>query len=528
MKRFSGRVVGSIAEVEAAAWDACLPDEAESHAYYRACDEAAAASGIGVRGAAAMVTDGGAVVAVTPIFRLDYRLDTPLQGRPRRISEAIFRHCPGLVTLKVLCIGSPYAERCHVGYAPDLDIAARLEVMRVMLAALERQAEAEGAHLVAFKDLAPAEDALLAPLLGEAGFARLGSLPVATLDLPYAGDADYLASLSAATRKDIRRKLAKASSVRIEYRSDISGLEAVIEELYESTRCESKLDYGDLEVLPPSYFSTVSKALGCRAVFALYWVGDELAAFNLLLVESDRVIDKFLGMRYPLAREHNLYAVSWMANVRFCLERGIRQLQTGQTAYSSKLRFGSRLLPSTIRFRHRSRTVQWLLGRVSSKLSLAHFDPDLAAGMAGQQKPLNGGRAADADVLQEATAPPPEARRFLPRFLFDRRFSPTTMQGSSNARRPSRQLEGQRIAISDEGQKISQRRIRVVLAPVPRISDQAEAVSITHLAESHVRVLGPCPRLTSDGHPQAATEHAYDRFAADCMRLDLRADSKAR
>lgn len=375
MTGFIGRCAASVGEIDANVWEAFLPDEAEGHAYYRACDEAAAASGVGFRSAAAVVEDGQGIAAMAPFFRLDYRLDTPLQGRLRRIADGVLSRFPNLVTLKAICVGSPYAERCHIGFAPRLDGAARQEAARAMLAALERQAAAEKAHLIAFKDLAPAEDSLLSPVLGN--FALLGSLPIAALELPFDDRAAYLASLSSATRKDIRRKLAKAEAVRIEHRSDISGVEDSIAALYESTRRQSELDYGDFEILPPGYFLAVSKALGERAIFMLYWVGEELAAFNLLLVEPDRVIDKFLGMRYPLARAHNLYALSWVTNVQFCIARGIGRLQSGQTAYASKLRLGSHLIPSMIRFRHRSTALQWALRLISPHLSFARFDSDL-------------------------------------------------------------------------------------------------------------------------------------------------------
>jgi len=377
MTAFSARIAASVADVDAMAWDACLPGEAESHAYYVACETAAAASGIGLRMAAIVVEAAGAIVAVAPFFRLNYRLDTPLQGRMRSLGDALFRHLPGLVTLKALCVGSPYAERCHLGFAATLDAPGRAAAFACLAEALQRQVMAERAHLSVWKDLAPAEDRE-ADCLPETGFARLASLPVAVLDLPYVDEAAYLASLSTATRKDIRRKLAKAGNVRIEFRSDISPLADDIDSLYEETRAQSGLDYGELELLPPGYFAAVSRALGERAVFALYWVGEELAAFNLLLVETDRVIDKFLGMRYPLAREHNLYVVSWMANIRFCLDRGIELFQSGQTAYASKLRFGSRLVPSTIYVRHRAAPLQWLLRRLSPWLGFDRFDRDLA------------------------------------------------------------------------------------------------------------------------------------------------------
>jgi hypothetical protein len=280
--------------------------------------------------------------------------------------------------MRALCVGSPYAERCHAGMAPGLPVPLAAQAGAALRAEIERHGRDRKADVVAWKDLAPPEDAAFASGFNADGYGRLGSLPVAVLDLPFTDEAGYLASLSASTRKDIRRKLAKADAVRIEMRHDIAGIETVIAELYESTRLNSGLDYGDLEALPPGYFGAVADALGERAVFVLYWVGSTLAAFNLLLVETDRVIDKFLGMRYPLAREHNIYAVSWMTNVRFCIERGIAALQSGQTAYASKLRFGSRLVPSVIAFRHRRASLQWILRSLSPWLAFDRFDPDLA------------------------------------------------------------------------------------------------------------------------------------------------------
>jgi predicted N-acyltransferase len=379
MSALRSRVAASVAEIDAAAWDACFPGEAENHAYYLACEAAARQAGSGVAMRAACVEDATGVIAVAPFFMLDYRLDTPLQGRLRAFGDFLFARAPGLVSLKVLCAGSPYAERCHVGLKPGLGAEPRLMACKALHDALAGQAATEGAQLVAWKDLAPGDADLLGGMLARDGFARLGSLPVAVLDLPFADEAAYLTTLSSATRKDIRRKLTKAGDIRIEMRRSIAGLEGEIAALYESTRVHSGLDYGDLEVLPPDYFANVSAALGERALFALYWVGPTLAAFNLLLLEGDRVIDKFLGMRYPLARERNLYVVSWMTNVRYCLAHGIARLQSGQTAYASKLRFGSRLVPSAIFFRHRQPVFNWALKSLSPLLAFDRLDPDLKA-----------------------------------------------------------------------------------------------------------------------------------------------------
>jgi hypothetical protein len=75
-----------------------------------------------------------------------------------------------------------------------------------------------------------------------------------------------------------------------------------------------------------------------------------------------------------------------MTNVRYCLAHGIGQLQSGQTAYASKLRFGSRLVPSVIYFRHRQGMLNWVLRSVSPYFAFDRHDPDLKAHRRAQER----------------------------------------------------------------------------------------------------------------------------------------------
>jgi len=334
--------------VERDAWERLFPGEVEGYDYYRACESAPPpAFTLG----AVTVRRDGRLIAAAPTFRLVYRLDTPLQGRLRGLGEWLHRMLPRLVAMPILGLGSPLGDRCHLGFDPELSADERRAAFAAMLAGLDQEAARHHARVIAVKDLAAREAEPLADVVRPLGFTRISSLPVATLELPFADETAYLASLSAATRKDIR--------------------------LYDETRGQSGVDYGDFEALHPGYFPAVSQALGDRAQWMLYWLGDRLLGFNLLLVERDRVIDKFIGMRYPLAREHNLYAVSWMANVRFCLERGVRRLQTGQTAYASKVRFGSGLEPMVVLARHRIGAINLLFKTFGPRIAFDKLDPEL-------------------------------------------------------------------------------------------------------------------------------------------------------
>ena len=376
MRELRAQIVPRIADIDKNEWDACFPGEVENYAYYAACQKAGP---VGHEMSAAMVIDEKGMLAVVPVFEMTYRLDTPFQGFLKPLAAMLNRFAPSLVALSVIGLGSPYAECCHLGFRPGTTASDKRKAVAALIKTLEKHAAAHALQLIALKDLQEVVERDLAPILVDLGLTRVSSLPLATLDLVGTDEAKYLTKLSASTRKDLRRKLAKAKDVRIEQRYDISDIANEIEALYTSTREASGVDYGDFEMLPPGYFLAVSEALGQRAVFMLYWIGNTLAAFNLLLLEKDRLIDKFLGMRYPLARTHNLYALSWMTNVRFCLRRGVRTLQTGQTAYTLKVRYGSKLYPSAIYFRHRSKFANVLLKAIAPFLAFDKLDPELKA-----------------------------------------------------------------------------------------------------------------------------------------------------
>ncbi len=362
-------------------WDRCCGDEAESGAYYAATHARAE------QGALALsVRRAGRVIAVAPLFTLSYRLDTSLQGSLRHLTNQIARLHDGLLRLDVIGFGSSLAERCHIGFDPSLSAQEKAVVFTAMVVHLRAYADDHKIGLVVVKDLAAPEHDLLAPVLTARGFAEVASLPVAVLDLPATEDA-WLSQLSSATRKDIKRKLKGSAQVQVERVQTLTDeLAQEIQALYEQTRAQSAFDYDDLETLPDDYFKAVSQALAGRAHFMLYRIDGELAAFNLLFAEPNRIIDKFLGMRYPLARQHDLYAVSWVHNMRFGWQQGARLLQTGQTAYAAKLRYGSRLVPSFIYFKHRFGVVTWVLRLLAPLLAFDRQDPDLQAYRKRQKK----------------------------------------------------------------------------------------------------------------------------------------------
>jgi hypothetical protein len=365
--------VGAIAESD---WTRLFPDDAEGWAYYRAVEGEPPE---GLRFEAMVVERDGHVVAAAPVFHAIYRLDTPLQGRLRPLGDWLYRVFPGVVAHPVIGFGSTMAERCHLGVDPALSPTERRDAVVALCAGLEAKARREGVRILAMKDVAETEPADIHATIAGAGFSRIAGLPVAVLDLPFADVEGYIRSLSANMRSALRRKLKTAGAVQIEIVSSIDGIEDEIYRLYEATRANSSVDYGDFEQLSPSYFRHVVTALGPdRCAIILARVDGRLLAMQLCFLERERVIFKFWGMRYPEGREHNLYFIAWVEGVRLALSRGAKTYQSGQTAYTQKAKLGSRLVPVWIYFRHRWPLVNRIFRLAAPHLAFDKMDPELA------------------------------------------------------------------------------------------------------------------------------------------------------
>ncbi|HKV00077.1 MAG TPA: GNAT family N-acetyltransferase [Vineibacter sp.] len=365
-------VATSIAAIGADTWSAFLPDEIEGYDYHRAVEVA------GLEGFELLwivAREDARIVAFAPAFVTSYRLDATVQGRWKKVTQAISRVVPSLLACRMACLGSPAAESCIVGVAPHLDAAGRRAVLLLLLQALRRLSQDRGAGLMAIKDL-PAISAEVSAAAAQAGYQRLPGLPTARLDVTHTTLEAYLASLSAATRKDMRRKLRVAGDITVERRARIDDVLPRMMALYGGTQARSELRF---ETLPPSYFTGVLSEASDRASCFLYWHGRDLLAFNLVLHDGRRLVDKFFCMDAADGRRFNLYFLSWMTNVRFCIEQGIETFISGQACYGPKLRLGSSLGANWLFFRHRRWPVHVLLRIAAIFLRADRHDPVLSS-----------------------------------------------------------------------------------------------------------------------------------------------------
>lgn len=361
----------SIERIEREQWNACFPGTLEDWDYYLAVEKA----GIeGFEWRYLALYEDQQLVAAVPAFITRYSLDTTVQGLARRLSQALARLWPGALQLGLYALGSPVAERCEAGVARHLPQVQRADLLQRLLALAREDAQRFDIGLLAVKD-APLAAGEWVQACEQAGLHALPSLPGASLPVGFACLDDYVGTLGKSTRKDLRRLL-RSPAPQIEWREQVEDVLPEMMRLYEATLARSDLQF---ERLGPDYFTGVLQRLPGRAACVLYWVDGQLAAFNLLLVDEHRLLDKFFAHDLQRTREHSLYARSWLANVEYCIRQGISTYECGQAGYASKMRFGCRFQGNMLFFRHRNWLIDTLLRLVKRLIRPDRHDPAMAA-----------------------------------------------------------------------------------------------------------------------------------------------------
>ena len=357
--------LGSIEAVEPSQWNRLFPGELEDWSYLRAIERARLP---GFRFVYFVVREGARLLAAAPAFLTDYRLDTTVSGALKRVTEATAKLLPRLLRIPMLALGSPVTERCQVGFDADAGAAQRARWLSALLTQMEAYAAREHAQMLAIKDVPESGSALWRRLLPRHGFRSMSGLPGATLALPYADLDSYLVTLGSSTRKDLRRKWRAASGLRIEWRDSLDGIRDEVLRLYHATLAHAEFHF---EELNGAYFENVLREMPGRAFCVTYAEGDNLLAFNLVLQDSTRLLDKFFGADPQTHSRYNLYHVSWLENIRHCVAQGIPVYESGQGLHREKLRLGSVLHANALWYRHRNRFLDGVFARVDK---LARFE----------------------------------------------------------------------------------------------------------------------------------------------------------
>jgi predicted N-acyltransferase len=166
------------------------------------------------------------------------------------------------------------------------------------------------------------------------GFILVEGQALAYVPIDFASEDEYLSRLSSGRRRDIRRKLRARENLRVEVLK--TGCEALhgqtlLDELYaqyQEVYAQSEIHFDRLSA---EFFRSVLQDATLNGRLFMYFNGERLIGYNLCFVHQGMLIDKYVGFRYPAARDFNLYFVSWIENLAYARAHGLRYYVAGWT-----------------------------------------------------------------------------------------------------------------------------------------------------------------------------------------------------
>jgi uncharacterized protein len=315
-----------------------------------------------------VVTKDDAPVLLLPLFETRFDLSAFVKGWLKKFLKVAGRLIPSVFHPRVLCVGSLVDEWSEIGIDPRIDEGTLDEACKMAFAALQTLAVELESDIVALYNFN-----LYGILPGDAlnKFNRVQYRACARLVIDFNSMDEYLGRLSRGARKDLHRKMRVTPEVRVIKSRDISPYLERIYYLYLETVARGPMALGAHNRL---FFEKICERVP-GAEYTLYFAEGQLVALNLLVVKQEAMVDMFFCMDYELGRKYNLYVLSWLENVRTCLERKIPLYYAGQGTEKTKAHLGATFIPSFILFKHRrpvfDRLLIWpqaMTGKVLSHL----------------------------------------------------------------------------------------------------------------------------------------------------------------
>src|SRR5215472_16886697 len=352
------------------AWKRALQRKCKDHRYYEIV-EATLECGF-EHYYVVLESRSGDVLAIQPVFFVRQNLVEGVPGKIRSIVDAVRKVFPRFLTMRVLMVG------CGAGTG---DLGQRDEkdepwVANALQATLRTYAKQNKASLVVFKDFPANYRAALETLVSNA-YARIPSMPMTRLRLPYSNWDEYFATLSKATRKDLRRKFRKAErapKIEMELVNDIAPLVDEIHPLYLAVHEQSPLKF---ETLTKAYFRDIGQRMPEHARFFIWRQSGKIVAFSFCLVCGDIIYDECIGLDYNVALDLHLYFYTLRDIISWAIQQGLKYYYSNPLNYEPKLHLDSELLPLDLYIMHTNPLLNPIFCRLIKYLGPTRHDPVL-------------------------------------------------------------------------------------------------------------------------------------------------------
>ncbi|MCX8649754.1 GNAT family N-acetyltransferase [Gilliamella sp. B2776] len=210
--------------------------------------------------------------------------------------------------------------------------------------------------------------------LKEQGYIEVEGQALAWLPIDFVDINEVFSRFSYSRRKNFRRKLKSRDKldINILHSGDECFFNQDVQDeyyqLYLNVYQQSEIHF---DLLTKPFFIQLLQSKAAKAHIFTYHNNGVFIGFNICFEVNNMLIDKYIGMVYPKARELNLYFVSWFVNLEYALQQGFNYYIAGWTDPEVKASLGAKFT-----FTKHLVYIRNPLLRVILRKLIGHFESD--------------------------------------------------------------------------------------------------------------------------------------------------------
>ena len=351
-------VLTSIRDIDAARWDELAGDASvvRCHAYLDAVEQS------GINDCRyyypVIYNHNDELVAHACVYTISTDFSQLLPARLQAWVAGLRRLWPRLMSVRITECASPLVAGHAISIRQGEDRAALLGELESAIKGIARSAHS---GLIVIRDFLGNEregaDALL-----HHGYALRMNMPLARIRVRWKSYDDYLASMRARYRKDVKRRLQRAA----EHGQTVKTL-SQFGEYAETWAAQSKVVLARAqrfkrERLGPAYYANMDRKLGTHSLMLVACREERMVAHGMVLTDSENTIATFFG------REAGRPSAEWFSLmnevIKLGIERQSRYIHLGLGSYDAKALVGADIEPLYIYCRTRFAPLNWLIRMV--------------------------------------------------------------------------------------------------------------------------------------------------------------------
>ncbi len=330
----------SIRDISAPAWDALCGAHAviRGHAYLSAMEAATAES---CEYFYIVVRDpvSGEHVAQTCLYIVTTDLAQLLPNFLRALTLRIRKLRPRLLYIKLTECGAPLVAGHALSWRTDSELQKLLPVFATHA---EHIATTQGSPIIVFRDFDGADRPLFDGLKG-AAYQLLPSIPEARICVRWPSYDAYLAHLRSRYRKDIKRRLQRASSAGQRTRLIQHCGDGAHRWARQVRHVQSTTQGFKREILTSAYYDAVNEHLPEHSLLLVVEKDRRAVAHGMVVFDTSHAIATFFG------REPGAPNVEWFQLIdeliRIAIARNCERIDLGRGSYDAKRSVGADIVP---------------------------------------------------------------------------------------------------------------------------------------------------------------------------------------